>query len=128
MCGAGPALRACSSSEYKFPYPLFVTWYQLVVALVLLVVFGELGKRSATLRATLSGHTRTHVDRRAGWGWCRVPALAFVAPFQFRVPVAQSVFPLTLCYVGMLVFNNICLQYVEVTFYQVRSAPTPTLL
>ena len=58
-----------------------------------------------------------------------MPAFAFVAPFQFRSGVAQSVFPLTLCYVGMLVFNNICLQYVEVTFYQVRprgpTAPGP---
>ena len=48
-----------------------------------------------------------------------VPALSFIAPFQFRQSTAQAVFPLTLCYVGMLVFNNICLQYVEVTFYQV---------
>ena len=49
--------------------------------------------------------------------------MAFIAPFQFRTNVAQSVFPLTLCYVGMLVFNNICLQYVEVTFYQVTRTP-----
>lgn len=34
-----------SGSEYKFPYPLFVTLYQLIVALVLLVVCGQLGKR-----------------------------------------------------------------------------------
>jgi len=34
-----------SGSEFKFPYPLFVTLFQLVVALVLLVVCGEWGKR-----------------------------------------------------------------------------------
>ena len=34
-----------STSEYKFPYPVFVTWFQLLVALTLLIVFGELGKR-----------------------------------------------------------------------------------
>lgn len=34
-----------SSSEYKFPYPLFVTWFQLLVALVLLVTLGSLGPR-----------------------------------------------------------------------------------
>lgn len=34
-----------SGSEYRFPYPLFVTLFQLVVAMVLLVVSGHLGKR-----------------------------------------------------------------------------------
>jgi GDP-fucose transporter C1 len=34
-----------SGSEYRFPYPLFVTLFQLVVALVLLLISGHLGKR-----------------------------------------------------------------------------------
>ena len=34
-----------SSSEFKFPFPIFVTWYQVLVALCLLLVAGELGKR-----------------------------------------------------------------------------------
>lgn len=34
-----------SVSEFKFPFPLFVTWYQLFIALLLLIFFGELGKR-----------------------------------------------------------------------------------
>jgi len=38
-----------SGSEYKFPYPLFVTWYQLFVALLLLILCGYLGKQYATL-------------------------------------------------------------------------------
>jgi GDP-fucose transporter C1 len=33
-----------SSAKYDFPYPLFVTWFQLLVALVLLVACSELGK------------------------------------------------------------------------------------
>lgn len=36
-----------SGSEFKFPYPCFVTLFQLIVALVLLVVCGQLGKRYA---------------------------------------------------------------------------------
>lgn len=33
-----------SSSEYKFPYPLFVTWFQLLVALGLLIAWAYLGQ------------------------------------------------------------------------------------
>lgn len=31
-------------SGSDFEYPLFITWYQLVVALVLLLIWGHLGK------------------------------------------------------------------------------------
>ena len=30
-----------------------------------------------------------------------------------------SILPLSLTFVGMIIFNNICLQYVEVSFYNV---------
>jgi len=82
-----------SVSEFKFPYPLFVTWYQLLVALVLLVFFGELGKR--------------------------ISFFSIVPPFECDFRISKEILSLTLIYIGMLAFNNLCLQYVEVTFYQV---------
>lgn len=33
------------SGSSDFPYALFVTWYQLVVALILLLIWASLGKR-----------------------------------------------------------------------------------
>ena len=33
----------------------------------------------------------------------------------------MQVLPLAVVFVGMVAFNNMCLAYVEVTFYQVRS-------
>lgn len=33
-----------STSEYKFPYPLFVTWFQFLVALVVLYAWGKIGQ------------------------------------------------------------------------------------
>ncbi|KAG0231384.1 hypothetical protein BGW42_000280 [Actinomortierella wolfii] len=82
-----------SGSEYKFPYPTTVTLYQLVVALVLLVVCGHLGKRSRTF--------------------------SMVPPFEFDPVIARKIAPLSIIYVLMLTLNNLCLQLVEVTFYQV---------
>jgi solute carrier family 35 (GDP-fucose transporter), member C1 len=48
-----------------------------------------------------------------------VPSLKFFAPMQFKLDVAWSVAPVTLVFIGMVVFNNLCLKYVEVSFYQV---------
>ncbi|KAM3580288.1 hypothetical protein VKS41_007524 [Umbelopsis sp. WA50703] len=82
-----------SSSEYKFPYPLFVTWFQLLVALGLLVTWAFLGKYEKLF--------------------------SIIPPYEFDTNIAKRVAPLTVVYVLMLAFNNLCLQYVEVTFYQV---------
>ncbi|KAI3632521.1 hypothetical protein MIR68_009627 [Amoeboaphelidium protococcarum] len=88
-----------SSSEYKFPYPLLVTWYQLIVALVLLVACGYLGQRG-------------------------VKSLSVVPPYEFDLTLAKKILPLTIVYVLMLALNNLCLNYVHVTFYQIARSLT----
>ncbi|KAF7727734.1 hypothetical protein EC973_007193 [Apophysomyces ossiformis] len=80
-------------SNYKFPYALFVTWYQLVVALVLLLICARLGQR--------------HL------------AFSIIPPYELDITVAKRVAPLTFVYIMMLALNNLCLNSVEVTFYQV---------
>ncbi|CAG8611228.1 2350_t:CDS:2 [Ambispora leptoticha] len=84
-----------SSSEYKFPYPLFVTWFQMVVAL-----------GPSWMNNTL-------------YTLSRYKLFSLIPPYEFDLSIARKVAPLTLTYVMMLAFNNLCLQYVEVTFYQV---------
>ncbi|KAI9276107.1 triose-phosphate transporter family-domain-containing protein [Sporodiniella umbellata] len=81
------------SGAAKFDYALFVTWYQLVIALIVLFIWAELGKRNTTL--------------------------SIIPPYEYDLSIAKKVSPLTGVYVGMLVLNNLCLKYVEVTFYQV---------
>lgn len=44
---------------------------------------------------------------------------SIIPPYEFDTNIAKRVAPLTVVYVLMLAFNNLCLQYVEVTFYQV---------
>jgi GDP-fucose transporter C1 len=73
-------------------FPLFVTWWQFVVALAVIYLGG------------LASQGR--------------PELRFFAPIEFRQSVAVSVAPVTVIFIGMVVFNNLCLKYVEVSFYQ----------
>jgi len=81
-----------------FAFPLFITWYQLIVALIAVWILGELGKS--------------------------VPAVSMIPPLEFDWEVAKKVMPLTVVFVGMVSFNNLCLLYVEVTFYQVVRSTT----
>ena len=83
---------------YNFPYPIFVTWYQQVVALGCIWVGSKVG--------------------------ARVPQLALIPPVEFDLGVARDICPLTAVFVCMLSFNNLCLRYVEVWFYQVARSLT----
>ncbi|KAH9261753.1 hypothetical protein BASA81_000409 [Batrachochytrium salamandrivorans] len=85
----------------SIPAPLFVTWYQCVVTVVIVSALGEVGKTA--------------------------PKNSFFAQFpryEYNWQVARKVMPLSLIFVAMISLNNLCLQYVEVTFYQVARGLT----
>lgn len=50
--------------------------------------------------------------------------LSFFPEFRIRTDVALKVLPLTLTFIAMITFNNLCLQYVNVSFYQVARSLT----
>jgi len=77
----------------EFAFPLFITWYQLIVALVMVWVLGHVGR-----------------------SW---EPLSMIPPVEFDLAIAKKVLVLAGVFVGMVSFNNLCLLYVEVTFYQV---------
>eukprot|EP01129_Flabellula_baltica_P011706 TRINITY_DN5179_c0_g1_i2.p1 TRINITY_DN5179_c0_g1~~TRINITY_DN5179_c0_g1_i2.p1 ORF type:complete len:288 (-),score=46.58 TRINITY_DN5179_c0_g1_i2:49-912(-) len=85
---------------YDFPFPLFVSWFQLIVAEVCIIVFGFLGERT------------------------KLFPLSLFAPWEWDWGIAKSVSALSVTFVCMISFNNICLQYVEVSMYQVARSLT----
>lgn len=50
--------------------------------------------------------------------------LSFIPSFSFDWNIAKKVVPLTICFVLMLTFNNICLKHVQVSTYQVARSST----
>ena len=85
-----------SNPNMSIPAPLFVTWYQCVITCIICMVLGHLGEGTRSKKQP-----------------------SFLNDFpviNFSYPVLMSVLPLSLIFVGMITFNNICLQYVEVSF------------
>jgi len=80
-------------SEEFFGFPVFVTWIQLIVALVFIIILGRIGQSN--------------------------PLFSIIPPFEFVILFAQKIIPLSCIYVGMIAFNNLCLYYLEITYYQV---------
>lgn len=88
-----------SSDEVSIPAPIFVTWYQCVLTCIICIVLGQMGERY----------------RIRG-----LDSMLTEYPVIVLNPTASTkVLPLSLVFVGMIAFNNICLQYVAVSFYNV---------
>ena len=45
-------------------------------------------------------------------------------PYEYKPAIAARVAHLSVIFVGMVAFNNLCLQYVEVSFYNVARSLT----
>jgi len=81
--------------------PIFVTWFQCVLTALIVFALGLLG------RGAVKGEFMSEF------------------PLQdFQFDVAQRVFPLSFIFVGMITFNNLCLRYVELSFYNVARSLT----
>lgn len=88
-----------SDDKSSIPAPLFVTWYQCILTCVICYILGELGERNRSL-----GRPSFFDD------FPRV---------KYNTKIGMQVLPLSLIFVAMIAFNNLCLQYVQVSFYNI---------
>eukprot|EP00731_Ephydatia_muelleri_P027200 Em0019g73a len=87
-----------SSSDLKLDAPLFITWTQCVVSVILIAALGFLGDK--------------------------YPNIDNFAPAEFKLTTALAVLPLSIVFVGMIVFNNLTLKFLGVAFYNVGRSLT----
>lgn len=82
--------------------------YQCILTCIICYILGLLGERE---RKPLLPSTDTDTN-----------AKSFLADFpmvRYQLSNGIAILPLSAVFVGMVAFNNICLQYVQVSFYNV---------
>lgn len=107
-----------SSEDVSVEAPFFVTWFQCVVTSFICWVAGEIA--ASFKKSDYQGLPKSE-DQGAE------PAPSFWAQFpraDYKVGTGSRVFPLSLVFVGMITFNNLCLKWVEVSFYNVARSLT----
>jgi len=87
-----------SSKELKLDAPVFVTWFQCVVTFVICLILGHLAKL--------------------------FPNRISFPEFSPTVKTIKDVLPLSVVFLAMIIFNNLCLKYVGVSFYFVGRSLT----
>jgi len=105
----------------SIPAPLFITWFQCVITALICYVAGMCGERSHR-----APHVYSAVAQQEGEGSVPVKP-SFFAQFpkaQYDFSVSSRIFPLSLVFMGMITFNNLCLKWVEVSFYNVARSLT----
>eukprot|EP01136_Pigoraptor_vietnamica_P017017 Opistho-1_new@61619 len=88
-----------SSPDVQLEAPLFITWYQCIVGAACLWLSGLLAQK-----------------------WPE--QLSMFPQFEYRLDVALKTLPLSAIFVGMIAFNNICLKFVGIAFYNVGRSLT----
>ena len=111
-----------SNDGVSIPAPLFVTWYQCVVTAVICMAAGRCGESARRLPS--SNYTSVAQDEHEGARQAKPSFFAQFPKAEYNLGVARRVFPLSLVFVGMITFNNLCLKWVEVSFYNVARSLT----
>lgn len=87
-----------SSKELKLNAPLFVTWYQCVVTVLMCALLSFISSL--------------------------FPSKVSFPPFKIEPKLCRTTLPLSIIFVGMISFNNLCLKYVDVPFYYISRSLT----
>ncbi|KAK8812495.1 hypothetical protein WA158_007728 [Blastocystis sp. Blastoise] len=85
----------------SIPAPFFVTWYQCVITVIICWLLGLLGRGK--------------------------PKQSFLGQFpvqRYDLATGLRILPLSTIFVCMITFNNLCLKYVDVSFYLIARSLT----
>jgi GDP-fucose transporter C1 len=109
-----------SSETVSIPAPLFVTWFQCVVTAGICWVAGEVAEKfqKAEYDAVAKDDGEEEAAAVKPSFWAQFPKATYT------VGTGKRVMPLSLIFVGMITFNNLCLKWVEVSFYNVARSLT----
>jgi|EP00979_Chaetoceros_neogracilis_P013827 GDP-fucose transporter C1 len=111
-----------SNDVVSIPAPLFITWYQCTVTSIICWLAGLCGDRAMNQGGAYSRLTTVEIGDDAA-----ISKPSFFAQFpraQYHRKIAVQIFPLSIIFVGMVSFNNLCLKNVEVSFYNVARSLT----
>jgi GDP-fucose transporter C1 len=142
-----------TNNEMSIPAPLFITWFQCVITSCICYIAGYLGDR-AQKRMLMNDYDSSSIGNGGGGLYSKLNNSdldatnssssnnsissniisnmnnhrpSFISQFPkatYKPSIAIQILPLSVIFVGMITFNNLCLTYVQVSFYNVARSLT----
>lgn len=106
-----------SNDAVSIEAPLFITWFQCVVTALICWVIGKFAE-SMQRGGDMLPLTGANGKRGGKNFFSQFPKA------EYNPNVGKSIMPLSIIFVGMITFNNLCLKYVEVSFYNIARCLT----
>jgi len=111
-----------SNETVSIAAPLFITWFQCVVTCLVCYAAGEIAtsrmKKYEAVVDTPKDNNNNNNDASSSSFWAQFPRATY------GTTTGRRVLPLSCIFVGMITFNNLCLKFVEVSFYNVARSLT----
>jgi len=109
-----------SNEGISIQAPLFITWFQCVVTALICWMAGRIseGIRKQADFLPLTGTDGNKKPSQAKGFFSQFPKA------EYNADIGKKILPLSVIFVGMITFNNLCLKYVEVSFYNVARSLT----
>jgi len=121
--------------------PLFVTWFQCIVTTFICWAAGKCGQRQRNSASYAAASQNSNDDEEnsdkdgvtskllngSSISGTPAPKPSFFSQFpsaEYTWETGRRIFPLSVVFVCMITFNNLCLKWVEVSFYNVARSFT----
>mmetsp|Transcript_12374 Transcript_12374/g.23707 ORF Transcript_12374/g.23707 Transcript_12374/m.23707 type:complete len:383 (-) Transcript_12374:385-1533(-) len=114
------------SPEISIPAPMLVTWFQCIITVVMIRVLcavRRLLRRATVEKDDDDGHNNTKIDACTQIILDQLPKKSY----SYERKYGWSTISMSFAFVLMISFTNICLKFVEVSFYQVARGLTPVI-
>ena len=112
---------------YNISAPLFVTWFQCLVTAVICYIAGNLSQFMNSQRRIASERLPLTTQQQQNSTKGHTSRSLFLTQFpkaKYDPTVGLKILPLSVIFVGMITLNNLCLNWVEVSFYNVARSLT----
>ncbi|GMI25616.1 hypothetical protein TrCOL_g9442 [Triparma columacea] len=108
--------KTLMSSSVSIDAPIFVTWFQCLATVGICKGCSVIGQNQTT---------KQNQANKDGTGGGKGHHFFNQFPIlEYDPTVALKILPLSIIFVGMITFNNLCLKWVEVSFYNVARSLT----
>mmetsp|Transcript_14902 Transcript_14902/g.41458 ORF Transcript_14902/g.41458 Transcript_14902/m.41458 type:complete len:347 (-) Transcript_14902:447-1487(-) len=108
-----------SSDAVSIEAPFFITWFQCVVTALICWLAGKLSESLQKSEDMLPISKDNEQSKGHGKGF-----FSQFPKVEYNPAIGKKILPLSFIFVGMITFNNLCLKWVEVSFYNVARCLT----
>lgn len=100
--------------------PIFLTWFQCLLTVLILILIQLITNLFKNKHSTMVNHSNNENSI-----WKLIQNQLIIPTIMIRWNIARRIIPLASIFIMMILFNNLSLQFINISFYFVARSLTP---